>query len=87
MHVNSNYSIGMRTKDGRAVDVVGVLAGAYRGRDISARTLLSHALVAGDEVSLCRRVPLGNLCDQDLGGEPTCPACAKRLQKIVEKSA
>jgi hypothetical protein len=67
--------------------VCGVLAGAYRGRDISERALLTHVFVvtpgAPDRV-LCHRVPVENLCyDQPLDTPPTCPECAKRFAKPI----
>lgn len=63
----------------------GVLAGAYRGRDVSKRPLLTHT-VSVDERGymnggpLCNRVPADHICDDDRDTEarPTCPVCAKR---------
>lgn len=59
--------------------VHGVLAGAYRGKDIGERTLLTHASVDGGETALCRKVKAGALCDAVESGSPTCPLCAARV--------
>jgi len=60
----------------------GVLAGAYRGRDVSKRALLTHSveLVGGREVRvLCGRVPLDSVTwDAHEDVPPTCPICIKR---------
>lgn len=59
--------------------VHGVLAGAYRGRDISARALLLHASVDGSATSLCKRT--ANLCDAEEAGEVDCPECVARIAR------
>ncbi len=66
-----------------------VLAGAYRGKDLSERELLVHALgidAAGrtDTKTVCRRIPEENLADANSlspGTQPTCPVCIERLAK------
>lgn len=63
----------------KTITVHGVLAGAYRGKDIAARALLTHASADGGETSLCRRVKAGSLCDAVEPGKPTCPECARRM--------
>ena len=66
--------------------IQGVLAGAYRGRDISQRALLTHAVIQGESRSLCRRMDADRLTGWDEGNrdEPTCPVCAERLARIPE---
>jgi len=58
-----------------------VLAGAYRGKDISKRALLTHASADGGATSLCRKVKQDSLCDVELDTVPTCPYCAARVQR------
>lgn len=67
-----------------------VLAGAYKGRSVSRRVLLSHLAdvsLPGDAVALCGRAP--NLVDaggMGVGGldaRPTCPRCAKLWDKLA----
>ena len=65
------------------MNVCAVLAGCYRGKRLDLKALLTHYEVAGNN-ALCGKVQEGGLCDQALGGEPTCKAClraAKKLQK------
>jgi hypothetical protein len=69
------------------IEIRSVLAGAYRGRDISARALHTHAVVEGAASSLCKRIDDGHLCDINEGGEPTCPECVRRLAKARERAA
>ncbi len=59
--------------------VHGVLAGAYRGRDISTRALLRHASTDGAETSVCKRAR--NLCDAEETGEVDCPECLTRIAR------
>lgn len=65
---------------------VGVLAGAYRGRDIGARTLLTHAVVmapdGGFDRVLCPQ-PIDRLADETYPERPTCPKCAARVDKLL----
>jgi hypothetical protein len=58
----------------------GVLAGAYRGKDIEARALLHHAVDTRTETSLCKRIGPESICDEPLGGPElvTCPLCRER---------
>ncbi len=77
----------MMTKTKRSIDtttrytVHGVLAGAYKGKDISARVLLNHASQDEGGSAICKRVP--NLCDlvecDDVA--VTCPMCLERIEK------
>jgi hypothetical protein len=55
--------------------VHGVLAGAYRGKDISARALLLHASSDGGQTALCGKVKEWSLCDMEEDGPPTCARC------------
>ncbi len=69
-----------------------VLAGAYRGRAVEDRKLLTHYLVPGDTRTLCRRVMEERLCDvdkaaADAGAElATCPVCLDRAAKAARKA-
>lgn len=64
------------------ITVHGVLAGAYRGKDIGERALLTHASADGGVTALCRRVKRDSLCDAIEPGEPTCPDCARRTSRV-----
>ena len=66
----------------RPYEVRGVLAGAYRGKSVSERELLLHALAPGEEKTLCRKLLAERLCDVDEPGEPTCEACLARLETL-----
>lgn len=59
-----------------------VLAGAYKGRSVSHRALLSHASIDGGRTALCRRVKEDALCDLVEAGEPTCPTCKTRAARL-----
>ncbi len=61
------------------VTVHGVLAGAYRGADVSKRALLTHASKDGGETALCGKVKKWSLCDQEEDWPPTCATCARRV--------
>lgn len=65
----------------------GVLAGAYKGRDVSARTLLTHASTDGGVTALCKRVKVDSLCDAEEQGPATCPTCAARVRSLEATSA
>jgi hypothetical protein len=69
---------------GTRYSVQHVLAGAYRGRDISERALLSHAVIQGEDKTLCRRLGTDRLpgYDEDDSDVPTCETCAERLARI-----
>lgn len=74
-----------RRDDGRGkrpYEVRGVLAGAYRGKDVEDRVLLRHALLPDEEKTLCRRVLEERLCDVDEPEEPTCAVCLERLERL-----
>lgn len=58
------------------------LAAAYKGKDISERTLLTHACIEG-ETSLCGRVK--HLCDEEHASEPTCIACLAKLRQLLKR--
>lgn len=72
----------------------GVLGGAYKGRDISARALLTHLCAVdadGMEYKVgCSGVKLDSITDQfghteeGLKARPTCPICAAKWDKIHE---
>jgi len=64
----------------------GVLAGAYRGKNVDQRSLITHTCDTEDpdERSLCKRVKPGHLVDEygmtqaQLSAPPTCPNCLTR---------
>jgi len=68
-----------------------VLAGAYRGRSVSDRTLLSHLVDTEDpqERAMCGRVKPDQIADEysrvesERYARPSCPACAKKWDKLV----
>ena len=67
-----------------AIGVRGVLAAAYRGKDLEDRALLTHAAeldARGDESRALCRVPVDSLCDDPVYAAPTCPVCAKRAAR------
>jgi hypothetical protein len=66
--------------------VHGVLAGAYKGRDISERALLRHASTDEGHTALCGTVKADSLCDMEEEGLPTCEKClAKVAKRNLEK--
>lgn len=96
--MNSMFTNPPRWKPdpGATYVTLGVIAGAYRGKDLDDRSLLTHLIeVKGDhwvgEKSVCRRVPLDNIVDEgsardakELAESPTCPLCRERYQKLIE---
>lgn len=65
-----------------AITIHSVLAGAYRGKSVSARSLLTHASADGGTSALCKRVKVDTLCDVLEDGPATCPTCAARAAKL-----
>lgn len=65
--------------DGCTFTVHGVLAAAYKGKDVSQRSLLTHASTDGGISAVCRRVKEDSLCDLQEDGPPTCPDCARKV--------
>jgi hypothetical protein len=68
----------MAKKNNSPYTVHGVLAGAYRGRDIGERALLNHASQDDGRTALCRKVKADSLCDWP-EAEVTCQACLQRI--------
>jgi hypothetical protein len=68
-----------RTVDLTPYTVHGVLAGAYRGKDISARALLRHASQDESYTAVCKTVKADTLCDMVEDGDVTCPVCLQRI--------
>lgn len=73
-----------------------VLGGAYRGRDLGERSLLSHLVETRDgrsvgDKTVCKKVPLVHVVDegasmnggQDLADPPTCALCRERYDLVV----
>ena len=73
--------------EGSALAVFDVLAGAYRGKAVEDRNLLTHAILVDAEgypaapKSLCGRISGERLCDVPVEGAPTCPLCAERAAR------
>lgn len=73
----------MNTMTAEMVQTRFVLAGAYRGKD---RVELTHLVRVETGNAICRKAL--NMCDEygstpeQLRTRPTCPACAKRWDKI-----
>lgn len=74
----------MANTNNTTVTVHGVLAGAYKGKDVAARTLLTHASIDGGMTALCKRVKQDALCDLEESEPATCPTCAARAAKLVQ---
>lgn len=70
-----------RTTDTTPYTVHGVLAAAYKGKDIGDRALLRHASQDESSTALCKRVKPGLLCDFAEEGEVTCATCLERIAK------
>lgn len=66
-----------------------VLAGAYRGKAVEERTLLTHAAVVDADGwpvrALCRRVPVDSLVvdSVDPSDNVTCLVCVERARTVV----
>lgn len=59
-----------------------VLAGAYRGRDISSRELLYHASTDEGSTAVCKTVKADSLCDTYENEEKlSCETCMTRVVK------
>ncbi len=65
-------------------EVRGVLAGAYKGKDVAARELLSHYWEEGAAKTLCNRVPEASLADVG-PSVPSCTECKARFAKLQAK--
>ena len=94
MRGNPHIRRGRKEFDFDKIQTRGVLAGAYRGKDIAARPLKTHIVfinVADDPFgsSVGCRQPLDNIVDQygytvaQLRERPTCEACAKKYDELV----
>lgn len=59
----------------------GVLAGAYKGKNVNERALLTHASVDGGITALCKKVKADALCDME-EETVTCPTCIARVAKL-----
>jgi len=75
----------------QSVQTLGVLGGAYKGKDIGERALLTHIAFISAEGYTIRTgcaVKADNLVDEYAHAEdertsrPTCPTCAKKWDKI-----
>lgn len=72
-----------------------MLAGAYRGRDIGERSLLTHAVLVegvrpGNDIRVLCSLPLESVADtySDPDGiyeAPTCPTCLPRWERLQER--
>lgn len=61
-----------------AITVHGVLAGAYKGKKLEARALLTHASADGGTTALCGTIKADSLCDEVLDETPSCTRCARK---------
>lgn len=68
-----------------------VLAGAYRGRDVEARALLTHTadVATSYDSAICGKVKPGHLADEfsdpdGLQVAPTCPACLRKDPRFAK---
>ncbi len=61
-------------------EVRGVLAGAYRGKQLE-RATVRHVLFDGADRTACGRVREEHLCDVAEREPPTCAACLAKLKK------
>ena len=82
-----------RLAPGENLETRGVLAGAYHGRDIGERELLTHAVLvdAGQDVRTLCSQPVENMADrhsvrllEDLYEAPTCPVCYPKWARLQE---
>jgi hypothetical protein len=66
---------------------VGVFGGAYRGKKLENRNLLTHLVEEESGTPMCR-IPADNLCNrldhsaEEVIARPTCPICAKKWDKL-----
>ncbi len=60
--------------------VHGVLAGAYRGKRLKLRALLTHASTDNGSTAICGHVAEGNLCDAVEVGPPSCKKCFSKYK-------
>lgn len=79
----------IRLVPGERLVTADVLAGAYRGKDLAARKLHTHAAIVDRNGyatrTLCRRVPedhLSDLTGSDLS-KVTCPECQRRVPAVT----
>lgn len=83
----------LKLEPGQHLETRYVLAGAYRGRDINERALLTHAIIVqgeppGDEVRVLCSQPLDHIADyysstpEEAALPPTCATCLKRWERL-----
>jgi hypothetical protein len=80
-------------KDAVRFETRGVLGGAYRGKSVCDRALLTHAIAIDakgcDLFVLCRGPKLENIADSYAPGDrtlpATCPLCAERQRNELER--
>lgn len=77
----------LQIQPGQTIEIRGVLAGAYRGKDVGDRSLLTHAVLVGangrDVRTLCKKVPIDHMCDQVEAGPVSCLVCFGRLARLL----
>lgn len=80
----------MNTTTSKQYHTRGVLGGAYKGKSVGTRALLTHDVevdAEGFEIKVsCRGVQLDHIVDQSADPEghdkpPTCPRCLQKWQK------
>ena len=67
----------------KTITVHAVLAGAYKGKSLKSRALLSHASDNEGVTALCGKVKADSLCDVH-EEELTCPACIKAVARRTQ---
>ena len=78
------------TKSVRSFHARGVLAGAYRGSDVSERTLLTHFYDVSTghwdaAKTLCNKIASEKLSDEAESDHASCTVCAERFAKLAAK--
>jgi hypothetical protein len=75
----------VKPNDAASWVVLEVLAGAYKGKRLEQRALLSHVVGLDARghatLVLCRGVQLESLCDERRPGLPSCARCKDRLAR------
>jgi len=90
---NHTFRSGRLSVDYDHVETRGVLAGAYRGRDIGERATMTHLVFVGpppreEDLRTGCQQPVDNMADvysvsvEESAERPSCPACAKKWEKI-----
>jgi hypothetical protein len=66
----------------------GVLGGAYRGKALETRALLTHLVAVDTDAPQCRGVKADHIVDEyahteeELAARPSCKVCARKWDKL-----